>query len=194
MKTVVGYPDEVVTTLTDLIQKGEVNVVLFSEYGLFSPDELEEKLSKTINLNSGWETDYFYWGGKELGKEKSGLKFNKVGHVKISDQDVRGFIRHNDNTLYFLNGLNTKICDGVYEFVMNTVYDCMEKGLAKEDVLWEERVWDYVDWVIEDYLDEDVQELFKSYMEKDDWTLMDYTYGELYDLIEEEYEYYEIEC
>ncbi len=195
IKHVIGHPDEVISTLTDLILKGEVNVVLFDHYELFSPDELEEKLSRSINLNTGWETDYFSWGTNgKTGVEwidKSGLKFNKVGESKITDKEVIRFIwnKNNDSTLYFLDGLNTKICDGVYECVMNTVYDYMEKGMTKEDVLWEERIWDHVDWVIEDYLDEDVQEIFKLYEEKDDWTLMDFTYGEVYDLIKQEYEY-----
>ena len=32
IKIVVSHPDEVITTLTDLIQKGEVNVVFFQDY------------------------------------------------------------------------------------------------------------------------------------------------------------------
>ena len=59
-KIVVGYPDDVISTLTDLIQEGEVNVVLFSEYQeMFSPDVLEEKLSQSFNLNTGWESEPF---------------------------------------------------------------------------------------------------------------------------------------
>ena len=54
IKIVVSYPDEVITTLTDLIQKGEVNVVLFQDYQeKISPDVLEEKLSQSFNLTTG---------------------------------------------------------------------------------------------------------------------------------------------
>ena len=68
IKIVVGYPDGVVTTLTDLIQEGMVNVVLFSDYQeRISPDVLEEKLFKSFNLNTGWETEPFSWGVEKDG-------------------------------------------------------------------------------------------------------------------------------
>ena len=197
MKTVIGHPEDVITTLTDLIIKGEVNVVLFCEYGQFSPDELEEKLSKKINLNTGWETDYFSWGLKNMGLEKSGLKFNKVGDVKIEDQDVMSFIGKEDNTLYFLNGLDSKICDGVYDFVSDTLPELFYEGLTKEDVLGEDYVLDFVNWMIENYLDEEIQEFFKFYEEREDWTLMDYTYDVMYESMEsgyDEYVEYKSEC
>lgn len=180
-KIVVGYPDEVISTLTDLIQEGEVNVVLFSEYQeMFSPDVLEEKLSQSFNLNTGWETEPFSWG-----VEKDGIKFNKVGSVKIKDKDVRKYLRENGYYVqyYFPNVEDCEISDCSYEFVSNTLPDLVDEGLTKEDILWEEHVWEYVDRMVEEYLDEDVQELFNSYREREDWTLMDYTYGVMYEYV-----------
>ena len=198
IKDVIGHTDEVISTLTDLILKGKVNVVLFNHYELFSPDELEEKLSKSINLNTGWETDYFSWGhkGKTGLMDKSGLKFNKVGESKITDKEVMSYIwdYDYDSTLYFLDGLNFRICDCVGDYISDHLSDLMGEGLTKEEILWEERIGNYVYCVIEDYLDEEDQEIFKSYMDQEDWTLLDYTYGEMYDQMKEEYEYYESEC
>lgn len=187
-KIVVGYPDEVISTLTDLIQEGEVNVVLFSEYQeMFSPDVLEEKLSQSFNLNTGWETEPFSWG-----VEKDGIKFNKVGSVKIKDKDVRKYLRENGYYVqyYFPNVEDCEISDCSYEFVSNTLPDLVDEGLTKEDILWEEHVWEYVDRMVEEYLDEDVQELFNSYREREDWTLMDYTYGVMYEYLESGYDEY----
>ena len=188
MKIVVGYPDEVISTLTDLIQEGVVNVVLFSEYQeMFSPDVLEEKLSQSFNLNTGWETEPFSWG-----VEKDGIKFNKVGDVKITDKDVRKYIRDNEYGVqyYFPNVEDCEISDCSYEFVSNTLPELVDEGLTKEDILWEEHVWDYVDRMIEEYLDEDVQELFNSYRDSGDWTLMDYTYSVMYEYLESGYDDY----
>lgn len=195
MKIVVGYPDEVISTLTDLIQEGVVNVVLFSEYQeMFSPDVLEEKLSQSFNLNTGWETEPFSWG-----VEKDGIKFNKVGDVKITDKDVRKYIRDNEYGVqyYFPNVEDCEISDCSYEFVSNTLPELVDEGLTKEDVLWEEHVWDYVDRMIENYLCEETQELFNSYREREDWTLMDYTYEVMYEYLEsgyDEYVSYKSEC
>lgn len=66
-KIVIGYPNEVINGLSDLIQRGEVNVVMFSDYQeRISPDVLEEKLSQSFNLNTGWETEPFYWGKRKM--------------------------------------------------------------------------------------------------------------------------------
>ena len=194
-KHVIGYPNEVISVLSDLIQKGEVNVVLFSDYQeRISPDVLEEKLSQSFNLTTGWETEPFSWG-----VEKDGIKFNKVGEVKITDQDVKKFIRKTgyDVQYYFPNGEDCDISDCSYEFVSNTLPELVDEGLTKEDVLWEEHVWDYVDRMIEEYLDEDVQELFNSYKNSGDWTLMDYTYDVMYEYLEsgyDDYVRYKSEC
>jgi len=196
MKIVVGYPDDVISTLTDLIQEGKVNVVLFSEYQeMFSPDVLEEKLSQSFNLNTGWEVEPFSWGVK-----KDGIKFNKVGDVRIKDKEVGKYLMENGFYVqyYFPNGEDCEISNGVYDFIVDhfsdLVSDLMSDGFTKEDILWSDRVWDCVDWMIEDYLDGETQEKFKSYMDREDWTLMDYTYGEMYDQMEEELKYYEEEC
>lgn len=128
-KIVVGYPDEVISTLTDLIQEGEVNVVLFSEYQeMFSPDVLEEKLSQSFNLNTGWESEPFTWG-----VEKDGIKFNKVGGVKITDKDVRKYIRDNEYGIqyYFPNVEDCEISDCSYEFVSNTLLNLLMKDLPR---------------------------------------------------------------
>lgn len=184
--TVVGYPEEVISTLTDLIQEGRVNVVLFSDYQeMFSPDVLEEKLSQSFNLNTGWEVEPFSWG-----VEKDGIKFNKVGKVKISDKDVMRYMWENGYYVPYYYKEHRYITDTIDEFVSGILPGLVDEGLTKDDILWSERVWDYVDWLIEDYLDEETQELFNSYKEREDWTLMDYTYGEMYEYLELRYDEY----
>ena len=121
IKIVVSHPDEVITTLTDLIQKGEVNVVLFQDYQeKISPDVLEEKLSQSFNLTTGWETEYY-----SKGQKKDGLKFNRVGDVRIKDQDVEKYCKYlrengSNDLFYFPNGEDTEICKVVSDYVKDT--------------------------------------------------------------------------
>ena len=195
IKIVVGYPDEVVTTLTDLIQKGEVNVVLFQDYQeRISPDVLEEKLSQSFNLTTGWETEYY-----SKGQKKDGLKFNRVGDVRIKDQDVKKYIEENGfiDQFYFPNGEDTVICEGVSDYVKNTLPGLIKKGETLDDILdFTDGLWDHVGWVMKDYLGEDVQELNKSYCNEkyNDFTLWFYTYGVLKECIKREYESIKREC
>lgn len=102
-----------------------------------------------------------------------------------------------DVQYYFPNGEDCDINDCSCEFVSNTIPDLVDEGLTKEDILWEEHVWDYVDRMIEQYLDEDVQKLFNSYKNSGDEKLMDYTYDVLYEELEsgyDDYVRYKSEC
>lgn len=193
-KTVVGYPEGVISVLSDLIQKGEVNVVFFDGYEkMFSPDELEEKLSKTINLNNGWECEYMYCGDK-----KWGLKYNRLGENRIKDESVWKYLRKNGFyvPLYFSDeDVRINIDWSVSDYGYETFQEMFHNGLTKEEILEDEdRLWDGVDRVVDYYLDEEVQELFKSYRDREDYTLMDYTYDLLRDHVEFENEFYQEEC
>lgn len=187
MKIVVGYPDEVITTLTDLIQKEEVNVVLFQDYQeRISPDVLEEKLSQSFNLTTGWETEYY-----SKGQKKDGLKFNRVGEVRIKDQDVEKYIKENgfNDQFYFLNGEDTEICKVVSDYVKDTLPGLIKEGETLDDILdCPDLLWDHVVWVMTGPLGEDVQELNKSF------TLWSYTYGVLKECIKREYESIKSNC
>ena len=194
-KIVVSHPDEVITTLTDLIQKGEVNVVLFNDYQeRISPDVLEKKLSQSFNLTTGWETEEFSWSHK-----KEGLIFNRIGEVKVKDQDVKKYIEENGfiDQFYFPNGEDSVICEGVSDYVKNTLPGLIKKGETLDDILdFTDGLWDHVGWVMKDYLGEDVQELNKSYCNEkyNDFTLWYYTYGVLKECIKREYESIKSEC
>ena len=187
MKIVVGYPDEVITTLTDLIQKEEVNVVLFQDYQeRISPDVLEEKLSQSFNLTTGWETEYY-----SKGQKKDGLKFNRVGEVRIKDQDVEKYIKENgfNDQFYFLNGEDTEICKVVSDYVKDTLPGLIKEGETLDDILdCPDLLWDHVVWVMTGPLGEDVQELNKSF------NLWSYTYGVLKECIKREYESIKSNC
>jgi len=187
MKIVVGYPDEVITTLTDLIQKEEVNVVLFQDYQeRISPDVLEEKLSQSFNLTTGWETEYY-----SKGQKKDGLKFNRVGEVRIKDQDVEKYIKENgfNDQFYFLNGEDTEICNVVSDYVKDTLPGLIKEGETLDDILdCPDLLWDHVVWVMTGPLGEDVQELNKSF------NLWSYTYGVLKECIKREYESIKSNC
>lgn len=189
-KTVIGYPNEVINVLSDLIQKGEVNVVFFSHYEMFSPDELEKQLSERVSPN-GWECDCLY-----LGDRKDCLYFHRQGEKGITIEDVfkSFYLKNHDIQMVFPEGMEVSLCDSIYDFVVSTVPEFIEEGLSKEDVLWEEHIWDCVDRVEDEYLEGEVQDLFRLYREKEDWTLMDYTYGVLYDQMEQEYDYCKEEC
>ena len=195
IKIVVSHPDEVITTLTDLIQKGEVNVVLFQDYQeKISPDVLEEKLSQSFNLTTGWETDGF-----SRGQKKDGLKFNRVGDVRIKDQDVEKYIKENGfkDQFYFPNGEDTEICKIVSDYVKDTLPGLIMEEETLDDILdCPDLLWDHVVWVMTDYLGEGVQELNKSYFNEkyNDYTLWYYTYGVLKESIKKEYECIKSEC
>ena len=187
IKIVVSHPDEVITTLTDLIQKGEVNVVFFQDYheGI-SPDVLEEKLSQSFNLTTGWETEYY-----SNGQKKDGLKFNRVGDVRIKDQDVEKYIKENGfkDQFYFPNGEDTEICKVVSDYVKDTLPGLIKEGETLDDILdCPDLLWDHVVWVMTGPLGEDVKELEKSF------TLWSYTYGVLKECIKKEYESIKREC
>ena len=190
IKIVVSYPDEVITTLTDLIQKGEVNVVLFQDYQeKISPDVLEEKLSQSFNLTTGWETEYY-----SKGQKKDGLKFNRVGDVRIKDQDVEKYCKYlrengSNDLFYFPNGKDTEICNVVSDYVKDTLPGLIREGEPLDDLLdCPDYLWDHVVWVMTGPLGEDVQDLDKSF------TLWSYTYGVLKECIKREYESIKREC
>ena len=190
IKIVVSHPDEVITTLTDLIQKGEVNVVLFQDYQeKISPDVLEEKLSQSFNLTTGWETEYY-----SKGQKKDGLKFNRVGDVRIKDQDVEKYCKYlrengSNDLFYFPNGKDTEICKVVSDYVKDTLPGLIREGEPLDDLLdCPDYLWDHVVWVMTGPLGEDVQDLDKSF------TLWSYTYGVLKECIKREYESIKREC
>ena len=179
IKIVVSHPDEVITTLTDLIQKGEVNVVLFQDYQeKISPDVLEEKLSQSFNLTTGWETEYY-----SNGQKKDGLKFNRVGDVRIKDQDVEKYCKYlrengSNDLFYFPNGEDTEICKVVSDYVKDTLPGLIREGEPLDDLLdCPDYLWDHVVWVMTGPLGEDVQDLDKSF------SLWSYTYGVLKECI-----------
>ena len=84
MKTrkVFGDTENVITTLSDLIHKGEINVVLFKDYSDIVPlDDLEDEIWWNLCSRGGeWEMKYFYINGV-----RSGLKFNKEGENYVED-------------------------------------------------------------------------------------------------------------
>ena len=190
IKIVVSHPDEVITTLTDLIQKGEVNVVLFQDYQeKISPDVLEEKLSQSFNLTTGWETEYY-----SNGQKKDGLKFNRVGDVRIKDQDVEKYCKYlrengSNDLFYFPNGEDTEICKVVSDYVKDTLPGLIQEEETLDDILdCPDLLWDHVVWVMTGPLGEDVQDLDKSF------SLWSYTYGVLKECIKREYESIKSKC
>lgn len=174
---VIGHPEEIITTLTDLIIKGEVNVVLFNQYEkFFSPEELEEKLSKSININNGWETEYLY-----LDDERSGLKFHRQGEDKIEDVDVVDCVEEISPNIphLFPDDMETQIEVVTKNYVKGILPELIEEGLSLEDITEDtDSMWDYVVELIGD-LDEDVQKLIWFYDEMMDFTLWGFLYDEL---------------
>ena len=84
-----------------------------------------------------------------------------------------------------------RICEGVSDYVKNTLPGLIKKGETLDDILdFTDGLWDHVGWVMKDYLGEDVQELNKSYFNEkyNDYTLWYYTYGVLKECIKKEYE------
>lgn len=80
-KKVSGDKDKVISTLKDLILKGEINVVFIKDYDdMFSPDDLETKLFGSLYNNEEWEMKDFCINGV-----KSGFKFNKVGETYVKN-------------------------------------------------------------------------------------------------------------
>ena len=81
-RKVYGDTNNVITTLTDLIQKGEINVVLFKDYSdIVSPDDLEDEIWWNLcSRGEEWEEKYFYINGV-----RSGFKFNREGENYVKD-------------------------------------------------------------------------------------------------------------
>jgi len=173
---VIGHPEEIITKLTDLILEGEVNVVLFHHYmNYFSPMELEEKLSKSININNGWETEYLY-----LDDCRNGLKYHRQGEDRIEDVDVVEFLDKGEcEYLIFPDDMETQIEVVTKNYVKGILPGLIEEGLSLEDITEDtDSMWDYVVEMIGD-LDEDVQELIWFYDEKKDFTLWGFLCDEL---------------
>lgn len=186
IKTVIGYPEEIITKLTDLIIKEEVNVVLFKTYEkMFSPEDLEEKLSKSININNGWETEYFY-----VDDERSGLKFHRQGEECVEDEDVEYYVFMTGTLNFphiFPDDMETQIDVITKNYVRSILPELIKEGLSLGDIIKDkDMMWDSVVELVGD-LDKDVQNLYKTYMDIDDFTLWDYTHRGLRDRIEMEF-------